>query len=1027
MANRWTDEQLDAIRSEGSSIIVSAGAGSGKTAVLTERVLRKLKEGTSVDQLLILTFTKAAAAEMKERIRNAIKKEESLLKELEKIDSAYITTFDSFALSIVKRYHYLLNISPNVAIMEPSLIRLKKKEIIDDLFTSYYESSDELFLKLISEFCLKDDEEIKAAILGIAGKLELIDHKGDYLDRYITQYYSEDHLNKLVDEYLTLLFEKRDILIDMLDDVEDIVGSDYRNQVMENLKPILEATTYEELKCEFKLPNLPRGSEDLAKQVKEKFATTLKELQSLLDYDSLKEMKDDLLSTKHIASVFLPILKQYYTNLENFKRTYDQYEFSDIAIYAIELVRNYPDVALELKETFQEIMIDEYQDTNDLQETFISYISNNNVYMVGDIKQSIYRFRNANPYIFKGKYDSYREHKNGKKIDLNKNFRSRREVLEDINLIFNAVMDDDLGGADYPDGHQMVHGNKSYEEEGRTEQNYHMQILEYPSLKGSSYNTSETEAFMIVNDIKKRMDQKELIFDKDAKILREVTYSDFVILMDRATNFDLYKKIFEYKGIPLALYKDETIHSGYDMDIIRNLLTLIVKIKQGEYDTEYQYCFVSIARSYLFNYEDDVIFDAILNHKISETALYQKASSIARQLDDMNNHTLLDHLFDKFPFFEKLITVGDVQKSMIRFDYLYGLADSLTKTGYTVYEFVNYFRMLKNEGEDIRYSLNTDLGDSVKIMTIHKSKGLEYPICYFSGLKSSFNMSDLKERFLFDPKYDMVLPILKEGIGTTIVKSLLKQQSTKEEISEKIRLFYVALTRGKEKLILLLPKPEKESSLDYHTKLHYRSFADMLYSIYPRIEDYVEPIDLDTLGLTKDYRGQKKQEEFSSNKVEPYLVTELNPEIGIITPQRYSKQVLHFSTVEEEKNMLFGRRIHQLLEQIDFKNPNYESMTEFEQQKIKSFLSSFLFETFPIAIYKEYEFYSDVDSHGIIDLLLEYPEQYVLVDYKLKNILDINYIEQLRGYYEYLKTKTTKKIIIYLYSIIDENLTRIQL
>ena len=212
-------------------------------------------------------------------------------------------------------------------------------------------------------------------------------------------------------------------------------------------------------------------------------------------------------------------------------------------------------------------MIDEYQDTNDIQENFISMIENNNVYMVGDIKQSIYRFRNANPYIFKNKYDSYADNDGGLKIDLVKNFRSREEVLDNINEIFNYIMDNDIGGAEYHESHEMVFGNNSYIEEGKTEQEYNMEILEYHYDKDSKYTKEEIEIFTIADDIINKISNKFKVFDKDEKLLRDITYNDFVILMDRTTDFDLYKKIFEYKGIPLTLYKDDKLNNSYDIYI----------------------------------------------------------------------------------------------------------------------------------------------------------------------------------------------------------------------------------------------------------------------------------------------------------------------------------------------------------------------------------------------------------------------------------------------------------------------------
>lgn len=247
------------------------------------------------------------------------------------------------------------------------------------------------------------------------------------------------------------------------------------------------------------------------------------------------------LSTKDYVEVIIRILKQLDEKIIQFKKSHNAYEFNDIALKAIELVKNNPDVASEIKNKTFEIMIDEYQDTNDIQETFISYIENNNVYMVGDIKQSIYRFRNANPYIFKNKYDKYREGDNGFKIDLNKNFRSRKEVIENINLIFNSVMFDEIGGAKYKQEHQMVFGNTTYEK--IQESDYNMEILSYDA-KSSKFKPNELECFIMAQDILRRINNKEQVvyFDHDELKSRDITYSDIVILVDKGKNFELVKK-----------------------------------------------------------------------------------------------------------------------------------------------------------------------------------------------------------------------------------------------------------------------------------------------------------------------------------------------------------------------------------------------------------------------------------------------------------------------------------------------------
>ena len=204
----WTDEQWEAIYEDNKNIIVSAGAGSGKTAVLTERVIRKLKDGVNVNQLLILTFTKAAAGEMADRIRKKIKKIPELKEQLNLLDSAYITTFDSFALSIVKRYHYLLNVSPNIGIIDSNVIEIQKKAMMDQLFLEYYEKKDEDFLKLIETFCTKDDIDIQNYLLNISNKLDLLSNKQEYLQSYLDQYFSFEKINQDIQAYYHFILEK---------------------------------------------------------------------------------------------------------------------------------------------------------------------------------------------------------------------------------------------------------------------------------------------------------------------------------------------------------------------------------------------------------------------------------------------------------------------------------------------------------------------------------------------------------------------------------------------------------------------------------------------------------------------------------------------------------------------------------------------------------------------------------------------------------------------------------------------------
>ncbi len=1021
----WTKEQNEAINKENTNIIVSAGAGSGKTAVLSERVITKLKKGIHINELLLLTFTKAAAKEMKERIRKKIK-QNNLNKELDLIDAAYITTFDSFALSIVKKYHYLLNISRNVNVVEEDVLKLKKKEILDEILENRY-LSDTKFLKLINDFCVKDDKDIRKQILVISSKLDMLPNKQEYLENY--DCFTDEKISKNINEYTLLIRKKIEIIPDLLSELSNYVETDYLKKL--NFANLLNSYDYLDIKNNsvIKLPSLPRNSSEEAKKAKEKLKKLLDEIESLCSYEDIDEIKNTILKTKDYIEVIISIILELDQKINEFKYENDAYEFTDIALLAIKVVKENKDVCEEIKNSFKEIMIDEYQDTNDLQEEFIKYIANDNVYMVGDIKQSIYRFRNANPNIFKNKYDLYSLNKGGIKIDLNKNFRSRKEVLDNINLIFNLIMDDEIGGADYKISHQMIFGNDAYINEGKTNQDYNLEVLDYEENK--LYTNEEIECFVIANDIKNKVLNKYQIFDKDEKILRDIKYSDFVILLDRSTNFDLFKKIFEYLKIPLNIYKDEKMNDEVDILVLNNLIKFILKIYNKEYDVNFKYLFISLMRSFLYNEQDEKIFKCFVNDSFKESDLYHNCVELTKIIDNNKISNIIAEILIKFNFYEKLITVGNIEASIIKIDKLKDMADNLSKLGYDIFDFSNHLDKVLKEKIDMKYKSENDIGDNVKIMTIHNSKGLEYHICYFANLYKEFNIKELNEKFLYNAKYGIISPYFDNGITDTIYKKLAKEDYLLNEISEKIRLFYVALTRTKEKMIMVIPKKESTNEIvDNNLKEKYRSFADIINSIKEKLMDYTKTIMINDLNITKDYnliRVDNYQEKIDiiSDKI---AVKKISIENEIIESNSFSKKTNELITKEIKNNLNLGLEIHEMLENINFKKElNIEN--KLIEEKITHFLNSELLKNIDEAkIYKEYEFIyvkDDIKYHGIIDLMLVYNNHIDIIDYKLKNIEDKKYIEQLMGYKNFIEEKNNKLVNLYLYSIIDSNILKI--
>ena len=1025
----WTMEQQQAIDANGMNIIVSAGAGSGKTAVLTARVQRILLSGIHINQLLVLTFTNAAAAEMKERIRKSILKTPGLEKENDLIDSAYITTFDSFSLAIVKKYHYKLNITNKIQVTDEIIIDMKKREILDEIFDEYYLSPKKDFMSLIRDFCLKDDKELKEAILNIYRKIELKCDKTKYLENYFLEEFSNKRVNSLLDEYLNLLFEKQKILKETINSLTLYFDGDFAGKVSDNFRGYLNAKTYDEFVSggTYKSISVPRGSAEDAKKAKKLVFDIANSIKDLCVFASFEEMKEEYLSTKNHVSSLIEILKEFDKRLDSYKFLEEVFSFNDISRLAIQIVREHSDVRESLKADFYEILVDEYQDTSDTQELFISLISDNNVYMVGDIKQSIYRFRNANPYLFKNKYDTYRDTNLGMKIDLLKNFRSRSEVLNNINLLFGFIMDDIVGGADYKTSHRMVFGNQMFINEGACDQNYNFEVITYEKENLKNISMSEEEAFIIGNDILEKIKSGFQIFDKELKILRKVEYKDFVVLLDKSRDFNLYKKIFEYLHIPLSILKEESLKKDDDILVIKNLFRFLICLKEERFDLEFRYTFVSLCRSFLFSLSDDEIYNIYISNRFFETDLYKKACTLLDSMDVMNISSYYLLVLDTFCYEEKLITIGQVHSFRVREEYLYQLCQNYEKTGKNIYDFVNYLNQIFEGDYDLKFNVFKEENNSCKIMTIHKSKGLEFPICYFAGFSSRFNMSELKEKILYDNHYGVILPKVENYYKDTFVKTILKIRTRREEISEKVRLLYVALTRAKEKMIFVIPEQEENEEVRNMVPLYkreqYNSFLAIVKSIYSVILPYIRKSSI--IG-TKDYLNYlKKGDNELLLEHDDLKVSELSIVAEKIEEKHFSKDNLHLITKEEKEQMLFGIMVHKILEEVDFFDYDLScyNVSDYVKSRVRDFLESDFIKKYKnCKFYKEYEFLikeEGIVSHGIIDLLIEDTDCYIIVDYKLKNINDENYDRQLNGYRNYIEKKNGKRVVCYLYSIIN--------
>ncbi len=1017
----WTKEQLAAIETENSNIIVSAGAGSGKTAVLTTRIINKLKNGISANQLLVLTFTNAAAAEMKNRIIDKMKEDNALKSKISEVENAYITTFDSFAYSMVKKYHYLFNLSKNIHILDSSIFYLVEKQFLSEIFLSLYESKDSSFLNMIDRFTIKDDAEIIQSILNIYKKFDQIIDKQTYLSNYLPRFFSDEMLAQYKKDFFELIFSKlneaslifEEVLLPLIKKQDEInayyqlFDSKYYDLLVDSLLSI-------------KTLRIITEDEEIKKE-KKHFDSIIKEIKDLCIYANEKEIDFALNDAIQYEKVILNILQTLDSKVISYKRKYEAFEFNDIAKMALDIVKNHPDIQENLKNQFHEILIDEYQDTNDLQEAFISYIENHNVYMVGDVKQSIYRFRNANPEIFIKKYNQYQQQIDGFKIDLTNNFRSNRAIIETINHIFSIIMKKEIGGTNYQDGHQMKFGFTTYD----TYQTKHN--IEYITYQNEQkkFKDSDIELFYVVQDILQKINDQQCIYDSNLKKVRACTFKDFAILLEKSKEADRIQKLLNYYQIPTTILKNDNLIEGDLFYVVFNILTAITKIYNQEFDSTFLKAYYGIHRSFLIRATDEEAYDHIVNKTYYQSTLFLKLKQFVLKIPQLSNKEFILEIIKEFNFYENLIYIGNIDINSNKIKQICEIADNLSVLDISTLKMADYFQMILKEKIKIEIPSTSSVGNTVKIMTIHKSKGLEFPTCYFIFNYSRPNEEEKTSKFSFSNKYGILTPYYHQGIGDTIKKILAKKEYDYQTLSEKIRLFYVALTRCRENMIILNKESENSKELR-----NCKTFKDLLDLVSPYFT-YHKKINISSLNIHYKYLNTKEVSLSSHpiiHSIHHHRLPSLNQKV---IQQEASKKVNQLFTKEERNFANKGTQLHKVFELFDFKNLNWDIVDSEEKIYLNQFLSQPLLKDIHKAtIYKELPFIFNIDNnqvHGIIDLILEYEDHIDIIDYKLKHTQDIAYTQQLSLYKQYIQSlRTNKPVYTYLYSILDNHMILIE-
>lgn len=919
MANNWTKEQQKAIDTDGCNILVSAAAGSGKTAVLVERIIRKVtneEHPVDIDRMVIVTFTKAAAAEMKQRIREALDKlveedhnNERLQKQLTLINNAQITTIDSFCLNIIRNYFSDLDIDPGFRTADEGEVKLLENDVIGDMLEEYYEQADPAFLEFVDAYGKgRDDSAIIDIILKLYQFARSYPWPEEWLDECMSVYMVdsvEDMDQNPAVQYMMQYIRHRLSSFDQIyNELEEICNgscgpSTYLPAIQSDhsgIKMLLGAQNFKELTRLIRLvsfDNLSRAkdknaSDELKNVVKaarddyKKFIT--KKMKAGLFVKDAEGLMSDIKDNAASIQMMIHLAKDFSARMQKEKRDRNIVDFNDMEHMALNVLVHCEngelkdtEAAKALRDFYEEILIDEYQDSNMLQEVILSSISKgkenptlNNIYMVGDVKQSIYKFRLACPELFIEKYNRYTsEDSPNIKIELQANFRSRANVLESTNDVFKRMMNpeytgieyDDKArlnpGADYPEiteGPEVTNGVlfSMKEDELESDQVLPMKIpgstdivliespaeseedqanqVTYDLAEGSEEaETSEREAE--AHTVAKMIEQLHepgkdgkvrMVFDKNVPGgYRKIKYSDIVILTRTVTGWaDVFVNTLMSHGIPAYSDASQGYFNVREIKLILNYMTIIDNPLQdipmaavmlsyfGRFDTEEltkirmtdpnRHLYLSMKAIV----EDQSEFDLEkIRHFLGVLEEFRLKAEI------LTIHDLLWEILYQTGYYNYVGTMPAGERRQANLDMLLEKAAAFEKTSYSgLFNFLKYIERIQkfnvDFGEACLLGENEDL---VRVMSIHKSKGLEFPVVIVAGMGKKMNTMDARGEVVVDQTLGIGTNVyhLDQRIkNSTIIKQAISTRLIQDTISEELRVLYVAMTRAREKLIM---------------------------------------------------------------------------------------------------------------------------------------------------------------------------------------------------------------------------------
>ena len=890
----WTNDQWKAIFAKDQDILVAAAAGSGKTAVLVERIIQRIlaeKDPLNVDQLLVVTFTNASAAEMRSRIGEALSRaindrpeSNHLRKQLGLLNKASISTLHSFCLEVIRKFYYMVDIDPQFRIGDDTEMVLLQDEVMDELFEEEYGKKDnDAFFRLVDTFTSdRSDEELQTLVLKLYEFSRSHPFPNQWLDELVSKYDVTENTRVddlefgkllLADIRLQLsgakglLEEAYEMTkwpggpapraVNYEDDLEIIrqmeraadTGFDALYEMMNNwsfsrAKPC-RGDEYD--------PELMKRAADLRDKAKEILNKMTAELFSRSPENFIRDMRE----MRPVYATLVKVVKAFARRFEQIKRDKGLVDFSDLEHLALAILVDQEkgqvspsEVARGYRHQFKEVLIDEYQDINMVQETILQLISqdeeyNGNLFMVGDVKQSIYRFRLAEPNLFLAKYSRFSSNgeNSGLRIDLSRNFRSRAEVLDGTNYLFKQIMGVQVGEIEYNDDAELAKGAGYPEDEPYPVEVAIIDLADESSGKNKDaeeeimeeeLEKSQLEARFLAGKIRKIIDEKKPVYDVKKGVSRPAQYKDIVILLRSLTWAQDMVDELRHAGIPVYANLSEGYFDATEVTI---MLSLLKVIDNPEQDIP----LAAVLRSPLVGLDEEELarirlaarqgsyFEAVKQYvntpeEDGQEETREKAQGFLEGLYEWRTLArsgplpdLIWQLYRDTGFYEFVGGLPGGKQRQANLRALYDRASQYEETSFRgLFRFLRFIDRMRDRGKDL--GVARALGeqeDVVRIMTVHSSKGLEFPIVFVSGLGREFHTKDLHRPFLIDKDYGFASKYInpeKRVSYPSLPQLALKRKKRLELVAEEMRVLYVALTRAKEKLFLVgtVKNAEKE-------------------------------------------------------------------------------------------------------------------------------------------------------------------------------------------------------------------------